>query len=84
MLAEILHKNGITHVYCVGLAFDYCVGFSALDSKEAGYKTFVIEDATRGVSPDSSTCMRQKLLDKGIQLIDSSLLLSKAATKISQ
>ena len=28
-LAEILRRHGVTHVYCVGLAFDYCVGSMA-------------------------------------------------------
>jgi hypothetical protein len=39
----------VTDVYVVGLATDYCVKFTALDAQDLGFKTFVIEEACRGV-----------------------------------
>lgn len=44
-----------------GLALDFCVGSTALDAKKLGYKTYVIEDATRSVSAEREKIMRKKL-----------------------
>lgn len=53
-LAETLRVNGITHVYVVGVAFDYCVKYTAIDSAKEGFKTFVVEEATKAVNPSSA------------------------------
>jgi len=49
-LADYFRTQKITDVYIVGLAMDYCVKFTALDSIELGFSTYVIRDATRGVN----------------------------------
>ena len=41
-LKSILFENGVTDVYCCGLAFDYCVGSTAESASQCGFKTFVI------------------------------------------
>ncbi len=41
-------------VFACGLATDYCVAFSALDARAAGFETFVIEDACRAIDADNS------------------------------
>ena len=43
------HKN-IDTIYICGLATDYCVKYTALDAVELGYKTYLIEDAIKGVN----------------------------------
>lgn len=48
-LAETLREKGVTHVYVVGLAYDYCVKSTAVDAASEGFTTFVIEEGTRGV-----------------------------------
>jgi len=48
-LAGFLRERGIARAFLVGLATDYCVGFSALDARAAGFEAFVIEDACRGI-----------------------------------
>jgi nicotinamidase/pyrazinamidase len=48
-LAGYLRERGITQLYLAGLAFDYCVRFSAIDGKRLGFNTVVLEDATRAV-----------------------------------
>ena len=48
-LGDYLREQGVTDVYVVGLATDYCVKFTALDAQYLGFKTFVIENACRGV-----------------------------------
>lgn len=48
-LGDYLRAEGVTDVYILGLATDYCVKYSALDAIHLGFKTFLIEDACRGV-----------------------------------
>lgn len=49
-LGDYLKEKGVTEVYVVGLATDYCVKFTAIDAKELGFDTYLIEDATKGVN----------------------------------
>ena len=44
-----LASRGIKRVYCVGLALDYCVAWTALDASRHGFKAVVIEDACRAI-----------------------------------
>lgn len=48
-LAGYLRERGITRVFLCGLATDYCVGWSAIDAREAGFEAVVIEDACRAI-----------------------------------
>ncbi len=53
-LAEFLRFRGVERVFVAGLATDYCVRQTALDAREAGFGVFIIEDAVRGVAPDTT------------------------------
>lgn len=53
-LAGYLRERGITRVFLCGLATDYCVGWSAVDAREAGFATLVVEDACRAIDRDGS------------------------------
>jgi nicotinamidase/pyrazinamidase len=48
-LGEFLKDRGVGEVYLLGLATDFCVKFSVLDAVKLGLKTFVVEDACRGI-----------------------------------
>ena len=48
-LAGYLRERGLQRLFIAGLAYDYCVRFSAIDGKALGFETIVIEDATRAV-----------------------------------
>lgn len=48
-LGDYLRERGVTEVYVAGLATDYCVKFTVLDALNLGFKTYLIEDACRGV-----------------------------------
>ncbi|ROV94300.1 hypothetical protein VMCG_08638 [Cytospora schulzeri] len=48
-LVKVLQDKGVTHVYVVGLAFDYCVRSTAADAAKEGFVTCVIEEGTRAV-----------------------------------
>ena len=53
-LDGILKNLKIKRVFVVGLALDFCVQFTAIDSVNLGYETFVIEDATLPVDIGNS------------------------------
>ena len=53
-LGALLRARGVRRVFCCGLATDYCVAFSALDARAAGFETFVIEDACRAIDANDS------------------------------
>ena len=53
-LAGYLNERRIKRVTLCGLATDYCVLYSALDAREAGFETAVVLDASRGIDLDGS------------------------------
>ena len=48
-LAGYLRERALERVFLCGLATDFCVAWTALDARAAGFETFVIEDACRGI-----------------------------------
>src|SRR5271165_5220219 len=53
-LAALLRARGVRRVFACGLAADYCVAYSALDARAAGFEAFVIEDACRAIDANNS------------------------------
>jgi nicotinamidase/pyrazinamidase len=49
-LAGYLRERGLTRLFFTGVAYDFCVGFSALAAARLGFKSIVIEDLTRAVN----------------------------------
>jgi nicotinamidase/pyrazinamidase len=74
-LAGYLQERGLKRLFLCGLAYDFCVRFSATDGRAAGFECVVIEDATRAVAlPGSVETTRQAFLDHGIRQIRSQAL----------
>ena len=79
-LAGYLKDRGLTKVYCVGLATDFCVAWSALDARKAGFEAAVIEDATRGIDAGGSLAKAwSDMTGAGVQRLQSSALELPAA-----
>ena len=53
-LAGLLRERGVTTVYLAGLALDFCVAWSALDARSAGFEAIVIEDGCRAIDTNGS------------------------------
>lgn len=53
-LAAYLKARDIKNVFLTGLATDFCVAWSAIDARKAGFETYVIEDACRGIDAQGS------------------------------
>lgn len=49
-LGDYLKEKGVTELWVMGIATDYCVKFTVLDALELGFKVNLIEDACRGVN----------------------------------
>jgi nicotinamidase-related amidase len=69
-LESTLKNAGITHVYCVGLAMDYCVKFTAIDAAAAGFKTFVVNEGTKAVDPGAWQDVEKQLHDAGVKMVN--------------
>jgi nicotinamidase/pyrazinamidase len=69
-LAGYLRERGLSRVFLAGLAFDFCVGYSALDAARHGFETFVIEDACRAIDvAGSAEATRKSLAAAGVRVI---------------
>jgi nicotinamidase/pyrazinamidase len=56
-----LKERGFTRLVMCGLALDYCVAWSALDARQAGFDVAVVHDATAAIDLDGS---RERMLDE--------------------
>jgi nicotinamidase/pyrazinamidase len=53
-LSGYLRERGFSRVFLVGLAFDFCVRYSAEDATREGFDAVVIDDACRAIDVDGS------------------------------
>ena len=75
-LAGYLKERSIDTVYMVGLALDFCVMFSALDARAAGFNAFVVLDACRAIDRDGSlAAAMERMQTAGVGLIQSNQLI---------
>ena len=76
-LAGYLKARGIKTVYVTGLATDFCVAWTAMDARKAGFEAYVIEDATRAIDHNGSLAAAWKqMAAKGVKRIQSADILS--------
>ena len=67
-----MRDRGVTNLFMVGLATDFCVAFSALDAARLGFHCSVIMDCCRAIDLDGSlAAMQAQMQDAGVDLITS-------------
>ena len=72
-LAGYLEARGIKTLFVTGLATDFCVAWTAMDGRKAGFQVYVIEDATRAIDLNGSLAVAWKQMEaKGVKRIQSS------------
>jgi nicotinamidase/pyrazinamidase len=77
-LAGYLRERNLQRLFLCGLAYDFCVRFSAIDGKALGFETIVIEDACRPVNlPGSVDATNAALATASIPRIRSNDLLTR-------
>jgi nicotinamidase/pyrazinamidase len=65
-LAGYLRERGLKRAFFAGLAYDFCVGFSALDARELGLETVVLPEACRAIDlAGSASEMKARLRAAG-------------------
>ncbi len=63
-LAGYLRERGLTRLFVVGLATDFCVAYSALDARRLGFEVTVIEAACRGIDVGGSLAAAWKQMEQ--------------------
>jgi nicotinamidase/pyrazinamidase len=75
-LASYLKERGFKRVVCAGLATDFCVSWTAQDSRKSGFDTVVIEDATRAIDIGGSLAKAWDVMNSlGVVRVQSSAVL---------
>lgn len=76
-LGDFLQNEGIMNVFVTGLALDFCVKFTALDSVSLGFNTYLIADASRAVnlSPEDGEKAVEEMKNAGVKIIESTAIL---------
>jgi nicotinamidase/pyrazinamidase len=71
--AGYLRDRGLKRIFFAGLATDYCVAYSALDAKAAGFESYVVIDACRAIDLGGSLeFMKKTMAEAGVKTIQSS------------
>lgn len=74
-LTGYLFERGIERVFIVGLALDFCVSWTAQDSRIHGFDTVVIQDACRAIDTNDSLAAAVQAMDAaGVRRISSAAL----------
>lgn len=77
-----LKARGFIRLFLAGLATDFCVGWSAEDAADLGYRVFVVAEACRGIGvplADGRTTLdacRDRLAAKGVRFVPLSALVT--------
>ncbi len=71
-LAGYFSERGFARVFLAGLAYDYCVGYSALDARRLGLDAFVLRDASRAIGLNGSVAaIDAEFAKAGVNVVDS-------------
>ncbi|MNU56762.1 nicotinamidase/pyrazinamidase [compost metagenome] len=74
-LAGLLRDRGVTRVFLCGLAYDYCVRFTAEDAVREGFEAVVIADACRAIAEETATAARESFAALGVAEIQAASFL---------
>jgi nicotinamidase/pyrazinamidase len=74
-LAGYLRERGMATVFLCGLATDFCVAWSAIDARKAGFRAVVVEDACRAIDTGGSLAAAWRDMNAaGVERISSSAI----------
>lgn len=68
-LLGFLKDKKVTEVYVCGLAAEYCVFYTAMDARKAGFKTYFLDFATKPISAEGLEQAKVKLKENGIVIL---------------
>lgn len=68
-LAGYLRERGLKRIFFAGLAYDFCVGYSALDARQLEFEAIVMKDACRAIDLNGSVAaIEREFADAGVVL----------------
>lgn len=72
-MTAVLKDAGVDEVWLMGIATDYCVKFTALDSVEQGFPTVLIADGCRAVNlkPGDGAAAIEEMRRAGVRVVES-------------
>ena len=71
-LGGYLRERGLTRVFLAGLAYDFCVGYSALDARRLGFAAIILRDACRAIDLNGSVeKIEAEFAEAGVKLMES-------------
>lgn len=73
-LAGLLRDRGVTRVFLCGLAYDYCVRFTAEDAVREGFEAVVVEDACRAIAEETAQAAKASFEGLGVVEIEAAKL----------
>jgi len=74
-LAGYLQERKLTRIFLAGLAYDFCVGYSALDARWLGFEAVILHDGCRAINLGSSVAkIEAEFVGAGVEVIESAEL----------
>lgn len=73
-LAGLLRDLGVKRLFLCGLAYDYCVRFTAEDAVREGFEAVVIEDACRAIAAETAAAAKASFAALGMAEIEAASL----------
>jgi nicotinamidase/pyrazinamidase len=74
-LAGYLRERGLRRCFFVGLAYDFCVGYSALDARRLGFEAVILRDACRAIDLNGSVAQIEvQFRDAGVHVLEGAVL----------
>ena len=70
-LAGYLNERGVRRVAVGGLAAEFCVNYTALDARKAGFETVLLTDATKPISSQDFEFAAGNLRNYGVNVVES-------------
>lgn len=82
-LEEYFRAFGVTDLFIVGLATDYCVKFTVLDALFLGFNVVIIDECMAGVNlnPDDSNIAKASMVDAGATIVKNHIRVSYGHTR---
>jgi nicotinamidase/pyrazinamidase len=70
-LGGYLHERGLNRAFFCGLAYDFCVGYSALDARRVGLAAVVLRQASRAIDLNGSVKkIEEEFRQVGVIIVD--------------
>jgi len=73
-LAGLLRDRGVKRLFLCGLAYDYCVRFTAEDAVREDFEAVVIEDACRAIAAETAAAAKASFATLGVTQIEAATL----------